>query len=54
MGDFLDGLELADNIPDLWTQFLEEFGQQFQDMQKEDYTCVQMEGLRMKFLEIRV
>jgi hypothetical protein len=37
MGDFLDGLGPADNIPDLWTQFLEEFGQQFQDMQKEDW-----------------
>jgi hypothetical protein len=29
MGDFLDGLRPVDNIPDLWMQFLEEFGQQF-------------------------
>jgi hypothetical protein len=26
MGNFLDGLRPVDNIPDLWTQFLEEFG----------------------------
>jgi hypothetical protein len=52
MGDFLDGLQLADNIPDLWMQFLEEFGQQFQDMQKEDHARVQMEGLWMKFPDI--
>jgi hypothetical protein len=36
MGDFLDGLMPTDSIPDLWMQFLAEFGQQFQDMQKED------------------
>jgi hypothetical protein len=36
MGMFLDGLDLGDNIPELWTQFLAEFGQQFQNMQKED------------------
>jgi hypothetical protein len=36
MGDFLDGLTLADNIPDLWMQFLVEFGQQFQDTQRGD------------------
>jgi hypothetical protein len=52
MGNFLDGLGPANNIPDLWTQFLEEFGQQFQDTQKEDRAHTQMEGLRMKFLEI--
>jgi hypothetical protein len=38
MGNFLDGLGPADNILDLWTQFLAEFGQQFQDTQKEDQT----------------
>jgi hypothetical protein len=36
MGNFLDGLGPADNILDLWMQFLLEFGQQFQDTQKED------------------
>jgi hypothetical protein len=40
MGDFLDGLTLADNILDLWTQFLAEFGQQFQDTQREDQAWV--------------
>jgi hypothetical protein len=36
MGVFLDGLDPGDNIPELWMQFLVKFGQQFQDMQKED------------------
>jgi hypothetical protein len=52
MGDFLDGLGPVDNIPDLWIQFLEEFRQQFQDTQKEDRACAQLEGLRMYFPEI--
>jgi hypothetical protein len=52
MGNFLEGLRPVDNIPDLWTQFLEEFRQQFQDTQKEDRAHMQLEGLRMKFLEI--
>jgi hypothetical protein len=52
MGTFLDGLDPGDNIPELWTQFLVEFGQQFQDMQKEDQARVQLEGLHMKFPEI--
>jgi hypothetical protein len=41
-----------DNIPDLWTQFLEEFRQQFQNTQKEDRAHTQLEGLRMCFPEI--
>jgi hypothetical protein len=52
MGDFLDTLRPADNIPDLWTQFLLEFGQQFQDTQKEDQAYAQLEGLRMCFPEV--
>jgi hypothetical protein len=52
MGDFLDMLDLGDNIPELWMQFLEEFGQQFQDMQKGDHARAQLEGLCMKFLDI--
>jgi hypothetical protein len=36
MGDLLDRLGPVDNILDLWMQFLAEFGQQFQDTQKED------------------
>jgi hypothetical protein len=52
LGNFLDGLGLGDNIPDLWTQFLAEFGQQFQDTQKEDRAQAQLEGLRMHFPEI--
>ena len=32
MGYFLDQLQMpADNVPDLWTQFLTTFEQQFQD-----------------------
>jgi hypothetical protein len=52
MGDFLDGLRPVDNIPDLWMQFLEEFRQQFQDIQKEDHMCMQMEELQMRFPDI--
>jgi hypothetical protein len=52
MGMFLDGLDPEDNIPELWTQFLVEFGQQFQDMQKEDQAWEQLEELCMKFPEI--
>jgi hypothetical protein len=52
MGNFLDMLGPADNIPDLWMQFLLEFGQQFQDMQKEDWAHMQLEGLRMHFPEV--
>jgi hypothetical protein len=52
MGAMLDGLNHADNIPELWTQFLEEFGQQFQDTQKEDQARAQLEGLWMKFPKI--
>jgi hypothetical protein len=52
MGMFLDGLDLGDNILELWTQFLVEFGQQFQNTQKEDQARVQLEGLHMKFPEI--
>jgi hypothetical protein len=52
MGNFLDGLGPADNILDLWTQFLLEFRQQFQDMQKEDQAHAQLEGLRMQFPEV--
>jgi hypothetical protein len=52
MGMFLDGLDPGDNILELWTQFLVEFGQQFQDTQKEDQVQVQLEGLCMKFPEI--
>jgi hypothetical protein len=52
MGDFLDGLMPADNIPELWTQFLVEFGQQFQDTQQGDQAQAQLEGLQMHFLDI--
>jgi hypothetical protein len=52
MGDFLDRFTPTDNIPDLWMQFLAEFGQQFQDTQKEDHTRAQLEGLRMHFPNI--
>jgi hypothetical protein len=54
MGTFLDGLDLEDNIPELWTQFLVKFGQQFQDTQKEDQARAQLEGLHMKFPEINM
>jgi hypothetical protein len=52
MGNSLDRLGLADNIPDLWMQFLKEVGQQFQDTQKGNRAQAQLEGLRMWFSEI--
>jgi hypothetical protein len=52
MGTMLDGLTPVDNIPELWMQFLDEFGQQFQDTQKEDRARAQLENLQMKFPEI--
>jgi hypothetical protein len=52
MRDFLDRLTPADNIPDLWMQFLAEFGQQFQDTQREDQAHTQLEGLQMHFPDI--
>jgi hypothetical protein len=52
MGDFLDGLTPTDNIPDLWMQFLLEFGQQFQDTQRGDQAHAQLEGLQMHFPDI--
>jgi hypothetical protein len=52
MGDFLDTRDPADSIPDLWTQFLLEFGQQFQDTQKGNRAHMQLEGLWMWFPEI--
>jgi hypothetical protein len=39
MGDFLDMLGPADNILDLWMQFLLEFGQQFQDTKGRQGLC---------------
>jgi hypothetical protein len=52
MGNFLDTLDPVDNIPDLWMQFLEDFEQQFQNMQKGDRVHTQLKGLRMHFPEI--
>jgi hypothetical protein len=52
MGDFLDGLTLVDNILDLWTEFLVEFRQQFQDTQRGDRAHTQLEGLWMHFPDI--
>ena len=53
MGAFYDTLDVAiDNIPALWGQFLLEFKNQFQDMQKADHICDKLEGLHMYFLHI--
>lgn len=53
MGNLLDGLDpVADNIPLLWDQFLNEFRTQFQDTQRENRARAQIENHRMRFPDI--
>ena len=48
MGDWLDTLDLvADNIKDLWTQFLEEYAHQFQDSQATQRAQNKLKNCRM-------
>jgi len=49
MGQALDELNPAtDNIPALWTTFLEEFREQYLDTQAADRACTKLENLTMK------
>jgi len=53
IGNWLDTLDpIADNIPDVWDQFLYEFSQQYQDSQRENRARGKIERYTMKFLEI--
>ena len=48
MGDWLDNLDpVADNVKDLWTQFLEEYAHQFQDSQAAQRTRNELKNCRM-------
>ena len=48
MGDWLDTLDpVADNIEDLWTQFLEEYNHQFQDSQATQRAWNELKNCRM-------
>ena len=53
MGELLDVLDpIADNIPPLWDQFLDEFRTQFQDTQRENRARTHIETHRMRFPDI--
>ena len=49
MGETIEGLDpLVDNIPAIWTTFLDMFNAQYQDLTKEEKACAQLKNLRMK------
>ena len=52
MGVFYDTLVPADDVPDLWEQFLGEFARQFQDSQKSERARVKLQSLRMTWPNI--
>jgi len=52
MGEWLDGLQPADDIPAVWDQFLAEFATQYQDTQKEQRTRAELKALKMKWPEV--
>ena len=49
MGETIKSMDpMVDNIPEVWTQFLETFNAQFQDSTKEEKARMQLKNLRMK------
>ena len=49
MGETIEDLNpLVDNIPVVWTTFLDMFNAQYQDSTKEEKACTQLKNLRMK------
>ena len=49
MGEMIEGLDpLVDNIPAVWTTFLDMFNVQYQDSTKEEKARAQLKNLRMK------
>ena len=49
MGETIESMDPAvDNIPEVWTQFLDMFDAQFQDSTKEEKARAQLKNLRMK------
>jgi hypothetical protein len=52
-GDWVDRLDpLIEDVPDVWTNFLIEFRNQFQDMQAEERACLQIENMKMKWPDV--
>jgi hypothetical protein len=53
MGTWLDTLDAAvDNVPTVWTQFLNEFNTQFMDSQCADKAHIKLSNHRMLFPDI--
>ena len=49
MGEMIEGLDpLVDNIPAIWTTFLDMFNAQYQDSIKEEKAYAQLKSLKMK------
>ena len=49
MGDIIEGLDpLINNIPAVWTTFLDMFNRQYQDSIKEEKAQAQLNNLKMK------
>jgi hypothetical protein len=52
-GDWVDRLDpLLEDVPDVWVHFLNQFRNQFQDMQAEEQACLQIESMKMKWPDI--
>jgi hypothetical protein len=52
-GDWVDRLDpLLEDVPDVWIHFLNEFRNQFQDMQAEERARLQIESMKMKWPDI--
>jgi len=52
MGEWLDGLQAADDIPAVWDQFLAEFTTQYQDTQKEQCARAELKALKLKWPKV--
>ena len=52
MGEWLDGLQAADDIPAVWDQFLAEFTTQYQDTQKEQRARAELKALKLKWPKV--
>jgi len=52
MGEWVDTLQPADDIPAVWDQFLTEFATQYQDTQRQQRARAELKALRLKWPEI--
>jgi hypothetical protein len=52
-GDWVDRLDpLLEDVPDVWIHFLNQFRNQFQDMQAEERARLQIESMKMKWPDV--